>query len=166
MLLFSRCALFLLTWRRSPCSPTCCKNKQRSIHWRIMISTNVQNISFALPLTSSWWRWAWLTILFLSASSLHNVTSTDKFKNHTTVVIIISWNYPSMNWVWSKMKSVPRIQAFQRSSALRWVTLTAKSPAACKRSSPLRLRCSALLHFLQHIANRRRWRARCATATN
>lgn len=34
-------------------------------------------------LTSRWWRWCWLAILFLSYPFLHNVTSADKLKKQT-----------------------------------------------------------------------------------
>lgn len=57
-----------------------------------------------------------------------------------------------------------RIQALQRSSALRWVLRMAKCSAVCKRSSSTLLWCSAPIHLLQHIVTRRRLWARWATA--
>lgn len=175
MLLFSRCVLFLMTLRESPCSPACCnKNTLWSIHWRmIAILTYMQllNSLFILPVDDdddSDLQFFFFQLLLCTTS--HLLTSSrikqlfwlweaQTIPHWTTFDAVVGWKLKvCLCFFWL------RIQAFQRSSVRRRVILMAKCPAASKRSSSHRLRCNALLHLLQHIITRRRSQARCATA--
>lgn len=162
MLLFSRCVLFQSMLTDRPCNPARC-NKNTVIN-----TNNYCTLGFCA--------------VFLILGGISPVDDDDDADvqscfSHpllcTMSHLLVSSRIKQLYWRSFSRTAMKvlwlicftfRIQALQRSSALRWVLCMAKYPAARKRSSLLCLWCNALLHLLQHIVNRWRWNARWATA--